>query len=70
MPKKDRKTETFGIRVSEAFMRRIARAARHQKRSPSDWARVLIEDAVEASEREHGDAGLGHQKSAKGDDDA
>lgn len=71
MAKKDRKTETFGIRVTEAFYRRIVRAARHVKRAPSDWARVAIEDEVEKSEKQHGEpASVGHQKSAKGEDDA
>lgn len=62
------KTGMFGIRVSEDFRRRIQRAARFHKRKASTWAYIVIEDAVEAFEKEHPQ--LGHQKSAKGGDDA
>lgn len=69
MPKRENKAKMLGIRVSAEFMRRVRRAAKHAKRKPSDWARILIEDGVEASEVEHGE--LGHHSSvAKGENDA
>lgn len=63
-------TVQIGLRVSPEFRRRLAKAAKYRKRKMSDFVRVAAEEAVEAAEKENPSLLLGHQKSAKGTDDA
>jgi len=49
-------TENFTVRVDPEFKRTIAQAAKKDRRTPSDFARLAIEDAIKAKETKTGEA--------------
>ncbi|OAF17851.1 hypothetical protein [Bradyrhizobium neotropicale] len=49
-------TETFTMRVESEFKRNLKQAAQKDRRTPSDFARLAIEDAIKAKEPKQGEA--------------
>ncbi|WP_162303504.1 hypothetical protein [Hymenobacter sediminis] len=46
--------QVYPVRVDEEMKRKLEAVAKHERRKPSDFVRLLIEDAIAAYEKEHG----------------
>lgn len=46
--------KVYPVRLDEEVKRKLEVVAKHERRKPSDYVRLLIEDAIAAYEAKHG----------------